>query len=249
MSLYKFFIIFIIVLFTYFGAITVIAAQPEAKTTVPIVAYNPKTVQKTMIIKMIDQYNPKLSTEQKETISIHIIKNAEGNGFDPFLLASVIAAESSFRPKAVSHCQARGLMQLTGSVLSMMKVSDPYNIEQNIAAGTRYLKLLGKRFYRQDLVLAAYNAGPTRVARLMRIPKITETRNYVRKIMRTQLSLRENFRATLQCMFINPVVYPSLTGSAEPLLASSFYRESSPRTTPNHLDICDQRRSWIFAVA
>ncbi len=248
MSLYKFLIIFIIVLLTYFGSLTVIAAQPEAESIVPIAVYNPKTVQKTMIIKMIDEYNPKLSTSQKESISFHIIKNAEANGFDPFLLASVIATESSFRPKAVSRCQARGLMQLTGAVLTMMKVSDPYNIEQNIAAGTRYLKLLGRRFYRQELVLAAYNAGPTRVARLMRIPKIAETRNYVRKIMSSQLSLRENFLAALQCMFIKPVVYPSLTELEEPLLASSFYQGSVTRTAANHLDICDQRRSWIFAT-
>jgi len=79
---------------------------------------------------------------------------------------------------------AIGLMQLMPTTARDMKISDPYDPEDNIEAGTRYLRYLLNRFDGSlKLALAAYNAGPTRVERSGGIPRISETREYVRRVI------------------------------------------------------------------
>jgi soluble lytic murein transglycosylase-like protein len=64
-----------------------------------------------------------------------------------------------------------------------MKISDPYNPEDNIEGGTRYLRYLLNRFNDDlDLALAAYNAGPSRVEQAGGIPSIRETKMYVKSV-------------------------------------------------------------------
>lgn len=108
---------------------------------------------------------------------------AEKHGVDQHLIASVIAAESDFDPRAVSRKQARGLMQLMPATAARFEVADVFDPEQNIDAGVRYLKELLER-YRQNLALAlaAYNAGPERVERHRGVPPIAETQAYVRRV-------------------------------------------------------------------
>jgi len=60
---------------------------------------------------------------------------------------------------------------------------NPHDPVQNLVGGARYLRSQFERFGSWQLALAAYNAGPTRVARLGRIPNIRETKNYVSKII------------------------------------------------------------------
>ncbi len=108
---------------------------------------------------------------------------AEKHGVEEKLIASVIAAESNFDPKAVSRKNALGLMQLLPSTASRYSVTNIFDPEQNIEAGTHYLKDLLER-YRGNLkfALAAYNAGPEMVDRYGGVPPIAETQNYVRQI-------------------------------------------------------------------
>jgi soluble lytic murein transglycosylase-like protein len=73
-------------------------------------------------------------------------------------------------------------MQLTPLVQPWLGVTDPFDIRQNVAGGCRYLTDLKKRFHRTELILAAYNAGPGRVAHLGRIPRIKETIYYVHRV-------------------------------------------------------------------
>ncbi len=142
------------------------------------------------LVPVIRRYNGRLSQEETMTLVDAILGAAFQHDLDPLLVASVIAAESSFNPWARSRCGAEGLMQLTRPLQPWIGVSDPYDIRQNVAGGCRYLTSLRKRFGRLDLVLAAYNAGPGRVARLRRVPDIEETKRYVRRVasLHTKLS-------------------------------------------------------------
>jgi hypothetical protein len=189
----------------------------QAKTIVPssiFTDFNYSFLQKSAdenridLIKLtIEHYNPRLDKTTQQQIIAEILKGSAENSLDPFLVTAVIAAESSFRPMAKSPCGARGLMQLTRIVLPSLGVTDPYNIEQNIQGGCRFLGELYQRFGNTTLALAAYNAGPTRVARLGRVPHIRETQNYVRKVQSISTILFEHFLAALDVQTINPIAY------------------------------------------
>jgi soluble lytic murein transglycosylase-like protein len=109
---------------------------------------------------------------------------AERYGLDPRLVAAVIMVESSGDAKAVSRKGARGLMQLMPHTAKMLGVGDVFDPAQNVEGGVRYLKDLLDR-HEQDLpmALAAYNAGPSAVARYGGIPPYPETRKYVKRVL------------------------------------------------------------------
>jgi len=104
---------------------------------------------------------------------------------DADLITSVIAVESNFDPKALSPKNARGLMQLLPETAERMGVQNIYDPQENINAGTRYLRELLQR-YNSDLALAlaAYNAGPEAVEQYGRVPPFEETLSYVRRVKR-----------------------------------------------------------------
>ncbi|HEX4003853.1 MAG TPA: lytic transglycosylase domain-containing protein [Candidatus Acidoferrales bacterium] len=105
------------------------------------------------------------------------------HGVDEKVIAEVIAAESNFDAKAVSHKRALGLMQLLRETAARYSVVDVFDPAQNIDAGTHYLKDLLVRYRGSlTLALAAYNAGPEMVDRYGGIPPFPETQNYVREI-------------------------------------------------------------------
>lgn len=114
----------------------------------------------------------------------HIRSASYRYDIDPLLIRAIIRVESDFDRYAVSKAGARGLMQLMPDTARELHVIDSFDPAQNIHGGTRYLRKLIDMF-EGDLVLAlaAYNAGPTLVKKVNRIPQITETRNYVKKVL------------------------------------------------------------------
>ncbi len=93
------------------------------------------------------------------------------------LLTAVAQVESRFQSKATSSAGAHGLLQVMPTTAAELNLSadDPAT---NVLAGARYLKRLLDRFGSTDLALAAYNAGPTAVAKVGGAPN-TETLTYV----------------------------------------------------------------------
>jgi len=139
--------------------------------------------------------------------------NAQKNGLDPYLVASLIRQESEFNAGAVSHANAWGLMQLLPSVgksiakkqgIKHFNTNELLNPAINLQLGTANLKLVLDRFGNQpEYALAAYNAGDVPVRQWMAggdykdVPEFvesipyTETREYVQAILRN----REIYRA------------------------------------------------------
>jgi hypothetical protein len=100
---------------------------------------------------------------------------------DVFL--SMVYQESGFNPEARSRKGAYGLTQLMPGTAADLR-ADRYDPAQNLDAGARYLRQQIDRFGSLPLALAAYNAGPTRVAQAgNQIPRILETQNYVKKVL------------------------------------------------------------------
>jgi len=114
-----------------------------------------------------------------------IRKAAEKFGIEVNLIKAIIKAESSFDPDAISESGAQGLMQLMPDTANDMAVGDPFDPEENIFGGTRYLSLLLQRF-KQDkrLAIAAYNVGATTVTQHNAVPPIPQTRRFVEKVMK-----------------------------------------------------------------
>jgi len=109
-------------------------------------------------------------------------QTAQKYGIDPDLFVRQIQAESAFRPDAVSSTGAIGLGQLMPATAKELGV-DPTDPAQNLEGAARYMRQQLDRFGDPALALAAYNAGPSRVAKANGVPNITETQNYVAKIL------------------------------------------------------------------
>lgn len=106
-------------------------------------------------------------------------------GVSPALLKAVIEVESGFNASARSPKGAAGLMQVMPATAARYGRFDLYSPEQNIEAGTRYLRDLLTMFGgRLDLAVAAYNAGENAVIRNgRRIPPYQETQRYVPMVL------------------------------------------------------------------
>ncbi len=123
---------------------------------------------------------PALGTDDVESL---IAAASKKQSLPRDLLRAVIRQESAFRPCSISVKGAQGLMQLMPGTAAQLHVTDPFDPEQNVQAGTTYLKQLLHR-YNGDLRLAlvAYNAGATRADNLDALQYPLETQAYLANI-------------------------------------------------------------------
>jgi len=106
-------------------------------------------------------------------------------GVDPADIYGIMKTESNFNPNAVSPAGAEGLMQMMGPTAAEMGIVDRRDPKQSIEGGTKYYSRLLKQFGGdRDKALAAYNAGPGRVAKGGPLP--AETQAYVPKVQKAR---------------------------------------------------------------
>ena len=128
---------------------------------------------------------PKPALPRDEALRLIGLAAAKHN-VPPAFVKSIVAVESNFDPNVVSPKGAIGLMQLMPATAREYG-ADPTIPEQNIDAGTHYLRVLMDRYSRNrsslQKVIAAYNAGPAMVDRYRGIPPFRETRRYVARVL------------------------------------------------------------------
>ena len=140
-----------------------------------------------------------LACERSENTLAWIDYTALSWGLDSHLFQSLIAQESNYCLDALGpmtrHGRAVGLGQLLPGTAAGIRIGgqaiDPYNPVHNLWGSAYYLREQYLRFDSWELALAAYNAGPTRVARCNCVPNIEETQTYVKEVLARYASLKK----------------------------------------------------------
>ena len=160
----------------------------------------------------------------------HIIRQAAAtHGVSEGLIKAVIHTESGFNPYARSPVGAQGLMQLMPATARRFNVNNPYDPQQNIMAGAKYLAWLLKRFNNSTrLALAGYNAGEGNVQKYGDVPPFRETQDYVRRVSSRYSNLYANGVGLSSSNTMN-----STTSTSQPqvIAQSNNYNTSNENTT------------------
>ena len=122
---------------------------------------------KRYVIVLLFSFSPLSTTQSAATPAERLVQQyAAHYCVPPELIAALIDVESRWNPRVVSNKGAIGLMQLMPATARQFGARDPFNAEQNIAAGTRYVTALMWEFHGEiRLVAAAYYAGDRGIAR------------------------------------------------------------------------------------
>ncbi len=156
-----------------------VAASQPAKVTPPTPAATPEIAQK----QGVDP--PAVGGGERDRIQASVEKAATRYNLSPALIKAVIKAESDYEVRAVSPAGAQGLMQLMPGTASELGVLNPFDVDQNIHGGARYLREMLDRFKGDiKLALSAYNAGPGTGAKFNGNVPYAETQNYIQRVMR-----------------------------------------------------------------
>jgi hypothetical protein len=145
-----------------------------------------KIIDKDTVETLLGKTGPQpAALTDQQIIKDTVQKAAAKYNLTPELITAVIRAESNFEVSAVSSAGARGLMQLMPATAKELGVKNPFDIEENIDGGTKYLRKMLDRFGGSvRKALAAYNAGPGTVLKYNGRVPYPETRQYVKRVLR-----------------------------------------------------------------
>jgi soluble lytic murein transglycosylase-like protein len=139
------------------------------------------------ILTYINTNYPNTPASDAEEIATHLVAYGQEHQVDPKLIAALIARESSFNKKAVSKTGAMGLGQIKSLNFEHLKITDPFDIKDNIKGTVTYMNHLmtvwKDKSERVQWALASYYKGPTAIRRSQ--GQIDEqTKNYVSDILK-----------------------------------------------------------------
>ena len=174
-----------------------------------------KLTYKDKIMNYMQKENPKLSTQDAESIYKTVMYFSNKYKVSSDLIFAIIDQESNYNYKDSSSAGAIGLMQIIPATANYLKIN-PYNSTQNIEGGVRYFKEMLDKYEKPSLALAAYNAGPGAVDKYNGIPPYKETTNYVSKISK----IYQNLKVGKSVSTTKKVFDPTFTG--EPSLSDDI---------------------------
>ena len=214
--------------FDFAGAVKV-AAQPPAATPkssrrrssrMPASAASINALIETRMSEIKGSSSLGGYTTGNASVDSFIVESGTRHSVDPLLLYSIMHQESTFKPRALSHKGASGLMQLMPGTARRFGVSSIWDPRQNVEGGARYMRFLLDMFKGDiSLALAGYNAGEGAVMKYgYRIPPYNETQEYVRRISKRYSLIRD------------PLAARYASSMTRDQVASAQRKESAPLT-------------------
>ena len=156
----------------------------------------PKPRTDTFSAAMIEATNPdgpksvsshkdfKVADHIKADVESLVEKHSKDSGLDPELVRQLIAVASGNNPMAVGPDGEIGLMQVKPEVFGQLGLSNPFDPDQNIKAGTTHLaSLMQRNGGNLPLSLASYNSSPATVRQFGGVPPFSGTQNFVNQIL------------------------------------------------------------------
>ena len=111
-----------------------IIGEPDAS----YYAIDPHQAHRSIVI-FVKKYR---SADEAKQITDSIMTHSQKFDVNPKIVAALMSRESRFNPRAVSSSNAKGLGQLLPSTAKSLKVTDPFDIDQNSRGTVRYVRYL-----------------------------------------------------------------------------------------------------------
>lgn len=138
--------------------------------------------EKWAALKLYAQHRPSCLFTGHDELSKVTARAERENGLPKGLMQAIVEVESDATCHRISYAGAMGPAQLMPGTAAMLNVKDPFDPEEAINGGARYLAAMLKRTGDVKLAVASYNAGPNAVNGS--VPKNGQTEFYVARVMR-----------------------------------------------------------------
>ena len=152
-----------------------------------------------------------ISVQYSHSMLERIINDeARSQGVNPAFVLIIAQIESGLNIRAISSDGAIGVMQLMPETAAELGVENPYDPEQNIKGGVRYLKQLENEFKHPLLIAAAYHSGPQAVRDTKGIPKGPKMAAYIVKLLNEFYQIYDAKTATTNMIKANTEKHANL---------------------------------------